>query len=80
MKSPPALHAPRVMANIGRRNIKPSFEWSDEQICCTADYQIPANSVFSDVTEIDLIHDDDVTRPERQYGSCSHAQIQDGRK
>ena len=26
---------------------------------------------------IDLMHDD-VTCPERQYGSCSHAQIQDG--
>ena len=26
---------------------------------------------------IDLMHDD-VTHPERQYGSCSHAQIQDG--
>ena len=28
---------------------------------------------------IDLMHDD-VTRPERQYVSCSHAQIQDGRQ
>ena len=26
----------------------------------------------------DLMHDD-VIHPERQYGSCSHAQIQDGR-
>ena len=30
-------------------------------------------------TAIDLMHDD-VTRPERQYGSCSHAQIQNGRQ
>ena len=28
---------------------------------------------------IDLMHDD-VTRPERHCGSCSHAQIQDGRQ
>ena len=28
---------------------------------------------------IDLMHDD-VTHSERQYGSCSHAQIQDGRQ
>ena len=29
--------------------------------------------------EIDCMHDD-VTCPEREYGSCSHAQIQDGRQ
>ena len=45
LKSLPALHASRVMANVGRCKIKPSLEWSDDQI--------PANSAFSDVTEIE---------------------------
>ena len=34
---------------------------------------------LKDDPAIDLIHDD-VTHPEREYGSCSHAQIQDGRQ
>ena len=31
------------------------------------------------IRSIDLMHDD-VTHPEREYASCSHAQIQDGRQ
>ena len=34
---------------------------------------------FLQIQRIDLMHDD-VTHPEREYGSCSHAQIQDGRQ
>ena len=39
----------------------------------------PLTMFHMTVGQIDLMHDD-VTRPERHYGSCSHAQIQDGRQ
>ena len=43
------------------------------------DYERNWNELRDDNCAIDLMHDD-VTHPERQYGSCSRAQIQDGRQ
>ena len=59
-----------IRRNVSTKFTKPSMEtpyW-----CTTLVHQY-------DGREIDLVYDD-VTRPERKYGSCGHAQIQDGRR
>ena len=43
------------------------------------DKSIHSNGRFIGAPRIDLMNDD-VTLPEMQYGSCSHAQVQDERQ
>ena len=69
---PPFKHGLDTQASVKRVIRKGNvFKW----------VYVPCNRSYlgSERTPIDLMHDD-VSRPEMQYGSCSHAQIQDGRQ
>ena len=73
MKTPRHKCHRKELRSIVKRNVQPKLRVTPSLSSKTHKHNSERSFIRS---SIDLMHDD-VTRPERQYGGCSHAQIQD---